>query len=187
LGAELAISTFLAGISPELDHLAAISPDTSDHRSDEQYRRALIYIYARLAATARSLGATHLMRPEVGPAPAYVSASEFIADLDVLIDSLKSHHGAALAKPRLTQLRRAAEIFGFHLATLDMRQSSDIHERTLTELFACAQVVADYSKLAEEEKIALLLAELDKPRLLYSPYIDYSEDTLSELAIMRAA
>ncbi|GGI15868.1 MAG: phosphoenolpyruvate carboxylase [Oxalicibacterium faecigallinarum] len=187
LGAELAISTFLAGVSPELDQLANASPDTSDHRADEQYRRALIYIYARLAATARALGATHLMRPEVGPAPAYASANEFVADLDVLVESLKGHHGISLVKPRLAKLRRAGEIFGFHLATLDMRQSSDVHERTLTELFARAQVEADYSKLSEEEKIALLLAELDKPRLLYSPYIEYTDETVSELSILRAA
>jgi phosphoenolpyruvate carboxylase len=187
LGAELSISTFLAGVSPEVAALADKSPDTSPHRADEQYRRALIGIYARLAATARAHGATNILRQEVGPGAPYQAATEFSADLLLLVDSLKQRHGTALIKPRLATLLRASEIFGFHLATLDMRQSSDVHERVLSELFNCAQVEASYATLAEEEKVALLLAELEKPRLLYSPYIDYSDETNSELSILRAA
>ena len=187
LGAELSLSAFLAGVSPEVQALADASPDQSAHRADEPYRRALIGIYARLAATAREHGATTIARREVGPAAPYAAPDEFADDLQTLIDSLKAHHGAALARPRLAKLRRAADIFGFHMATLDMRQSSDVHERVLSELFRCAQVETDYAALAEEQKVALLLSELDKPRLLFSPYIDYSDETNSELSIMRAA
>ncbi len=186
LGAELSISTFLAGVSPEVQALADKSPDTSEHRADEQYRRALIGMYARLAATARAQGAT-VLRKEIGSAPAYENASEFSRDLQALTDSLRARHGTALIKPRLASLLRAAEIFGFHLASLDMRQSSDVHERVLSELFKCAQVESAYAALPEEKKVALLLSELDKPRLLYSPYIDYSDETNSELTILRAA
>ncbi|RZI42938.1 phosphoenolpyruvate carboxylase [Herbaspirillum sp. HC18] len=187
LGAELSISTLLVGVSPELQALADASPDQSEHRSDEPYRRALIGLYARLAATARTLGAAHVLRQEVGAASPYANAGEFTHDLQVLADSLHSHYGAALIRPRLASLKRASEIFGFHLATLDMRQSSDVHERVLAELFASAHVEQDYAALPEEEKITLLLDELDKPRLLYSPYLAYSAETASELAILRAA
>ena len=187
LGAELSVSAFLAGVSPELQTLADASPDHSAHRADEPYRRALIGIYTRLAATARAYGATAIARREIGSAEPYASPEEFANDLQILIDSLKSHHASALVRPRLAKIRRAADIFGFHMATLDMRQSSDVHERVLTELFRCAQVETDYAALAEEQKVALLLSELDKPRLLFSPYIDYSDETNSELSIMRAA
>jgi phosphoenolpyruvate carboxylase len=187
LGAELSISSILVGISPALETLAGHSPDASDHRVDEPYRRALIGIYARLAATARELGATHILRQEVGPAAPYVQASEFTSDLQIVADSLAGHHGTMLIKPRLATLKRASEIFGFHLATLDMRQSSDVHERVLAELFAHAKVESDYASLQEQDKVALLLSELDRPRLLFSPYIDYSSETVSELAILRAA
>ena len=187
LGAELSVSTFLAGVSPEVTALAELSPDTSAHRADEQYRRALIGIYARLAATARAYGATNLLRQEVGPGKQYQAATEFSADLLVLVDSLKSRHGDALIKPRLATLLRASEIFGFHLATLDMRQSSDVHERVLGELLNCAQVESAYASLPEDKKVELLLAELSKPRLLYSPYMEYSDETNSELTILRAA
>ena len=187
LGAELSISTLLAGVSPQLQALADASPDQSAHRTDEPYRRALIGLYARLAATARTLGAAHVLRQEVGSAAPYASAAEFANDLQLLVESLSKNHGGALIKPRLAGLKRASEIFGFHLATLDMRQSSDVHERVLAELFARALVEPDYAALPEDEKVALLLAELGKPRLLHSPYLAYSAETDSELAILRAA
>jgi len=187
LGAELSISTLMVDASAELLALADTSPDTSNHRADEPYRRALIGVYARLAATARSLGVVNILRQEVGAAAHYAGPEECIAELQVLVDSLNANHGAALVKPRLAVLKRSIEIFGFHLATLDMRQSSDVHERVLTELFASAQVEASYAGLAEEKKIALLLAELAKPRLLYSPYLAYSDETNSELTILRTA
>src|SRR5450830_54258 len=187
LGAELSISTLMVDASAELLALADTSPDTSNHRADEPYRRALIGVYARLAATARNLGVVNILRQEVGAAAHYDTPQECIRELQVLIDSLNANHGAALVKPRLAVLKRSIEIFGFHLATLDMRQSSDVHERVLTELFASAQVEASYAGLAEEKKIALLLAELSKPRLLYSPYLTYSDETNSELTILRTA
>ena len=187
LGAELSISTLLVGVSPELQALADGSPDQSPHRVDEPYRRALIGLYARLAATARALGTAHVLRQEVGSAAPYATAAEFTHDLQILADSLNTHHGAALVKPRLATLKRASEIFGFHLATLDMRQSSDVHERVLTELFSRAKAEPNYAALPEEAKVELLLQELNKPRLLYSPWLHYSAETDSELSVLRAA
>ncbi len=102
-------------------------------------------------------------------------------------ESLRGNHGLALTRPRLNTLRRAAEIFGFHLATLDMRQSSDVHERVLAELFRAAGVCPDYADLSEQEKVMLLLAELEQPRLLRSPYLAYSDETVSELGVLKAA
>jgi phosphoenolpyruvate carboxylase len=187
LGAELSVSTMLVGVTPELEALAEASPDKSLHRIDEPYRRALIGVYARLAATARELGAVDILRKEVGPAAPYLDAQDFRNDLQVVVDSLASHHGAPLIKPRLALLRRAADIFGFHLATLDMRQSSDVHERVLSELFHRAGVEPDYAARTEAEKVALLQSELARPRLLHSPWIVYSDETNSELGVFHAA
>ncbi|HWJ96118.1 MAG TPA: phosphoenolpyruvate carboxylase, partial [Telluria sp.] len=187
LGAELSTSTLLVDASPELQALADASPDHSPHRSDEPYRRALIGIYARLASTARELGATNILRKEVGHAEPYANPRQFLADLRVLAQSLDANHGAPLVRPRLAGLLRAARIFGFHLASLDMRQSSDVHERVLAELFERAGVEADYASLDEGEKVRLLLAELAQPRLLFSPYEAYSDEANSELEIFRAA
>jgi phosphoenolpyruvate carboxylase len=187
LGAELSTSTLLVPADAALEALAAASPDTSPHRADEPYRRALIGIYARLAATARDLGATNPLRKEVGHADAYGGPAEFQAELQVLADSLTHNHGAILIKPRLAGLLRAAAIFGFHLASLDMRQSSDIHERVLAELFKRGGVEPDYAALDEAAKVKLLLAEIAHPRLLYTPYAEYSDETQSELGVLRMA
>ena len=187
LGAELSISTLLVSVSPALQAMADASPDQSPHRTDEPYRRALITVYARLAATARKLGVQNILRQEVSPLDPYHDVTEFIDDLDVIAESLRAHHGLPLTRPRLNTLRRAAEIFGFHLATLDLRQSSDVHERVLSELFRTAGVVDDYAALDETEKRALLLTELAQPRMLYSPYLNYSYETNSELSVLRMA
>lgn len=187
LGSELSMSTLLNNVSPELQKLADTSPDTSEHRIDEPYRRALIAIYSRLAATARYYGMTDLPRSEIGIGQAYASPDEFGIDLQTMIDSLNQNAGELIARVRLGSLKAAVDIFGFHLATLDMRQSSDVHERVLTEIFASAQVEPNYAALSEEKKVELLVSELSKPRLLYSPFAEYSRETASELKIMRTA
>jgi len=187
LGAELSVSSVLATVSDALQALADQSPDRSVHREGEPYRRALVGVYARLAATARLLGHTIVQRHEVGRADAYATPQAFAADLDIVIDSLTTHRGADLVRPRLARLRRAVDVFGFHLASVDLRQSSDVHQRTVTELLRAAGVCEDYGALTEAERVALLTTEMGQPRLLHSPYARYSEETLKELAIFQAA
>ena len=101
--------------------------------------------------------------------------------------SLKENGSTILARGRLRGLRRAVDVFGFHLASLDLRQNSDVHERTVGELFEAACPGTGYADLAEEARIAKLLEELATARPLVSPFIAYSEETSSELAILRAA
>ncbi|HTG39179.1 phosphoenolpyruvate carboxylase, partial [Sphingomonas sp.] len=87
----------------------------------------------------------------------------------------------------LGRLIRAVEIFGFHLATLDMRQNSAVHERVVAELLTVAGVEDDYAALDEDTRVAVLRRELASPRPLTSPYAKYSEETAGELAILHAA
>jgi len=187
LGADLPLSQLLLPVSPALTDLAARSPDHSPHRADEPYRRALTGIYARLAATATRLDRHEALRHALGEAQPYASAGELQADLGVLVDSLRAHGGSLLADGRLRRLIRAIEVFGFHLAPVDLRQNSDVHARSVGELLAKAGRCADYGQLDEEARIALLVEELQSPRLLHSPYTDYSEETTGELAIFFAA
>ncbi|WJF91047.1 phosphoenolpyruvate carboxylase [Paraburkholderia bonniea] len=189
LGAELSVSNLLAGASSALKALAEASPDTSPHRVDEPYRRALIGVYARLAASARErLGASAIVTLGVPhAAEPYADANAFANDLQVLVDSLAAHHGASLASPRLAPLVRAAEVFGFHLASIDLRQSSDIHEAVIAELLQRAGVENAYAALDEASKQRLLLAELAQARPLRSPYASYSALAQSELGILEEA
>ena len=101
--------------------------------------------------------------------------------------SLKANGGAIIARGRLRALRRAVDVFGFHLAPIDLRQNSDVHERTVAEILAAASPGLDYRALSEAERVALLRRELVSPRPLVSPFIAYSEETAGELGVFRAA
>jgi len=187
LGGELSMSGMLVGASAAMQALAGRSPDTNAHRQDEPYRRALTGMYARLAATLKALTGGDAARHAVAPQNPYADAAEFLADLRTIEASLRAHHGAALVDARLRPLIRAVEVFGFHLATIDLRQSSDQHERVVAELLAVAQVAPDYSALDETAKRAVLLRALGDVRPLRVPGADYSEHTRGELAIFETA
>ena len=187
LGGELSLSDRLVDVTPEMQALAEASPDHNVHRSDEPYRRALTGIYARLAATLKLLTGGEAARHAVAPQNAYASAAELLADLKIIDDSLSRFHGDALAPQRLRPLMRAVQVFGFHLATVDLRQSSDKHEEVVRELLATAKVEADYGVLEEDAKCALLVRLLEDARPLRVMGADYSEHTRSELAIFETA
>jgi phosphoenolpyruvate carboxylase len=187
LGAELSISLRLSGVSPEMQLLAERSPDQNAHRLDEPYRRALTGMYARLAATLHALTGTEALRHAVAPQDPYVSPEELLADLRTIEASLKANHAEALIAPRLAPLMRAVQVFGFHLATLDLRQSSDQHELVLAELLAAARIEEDYAALDEAAKRALLLRLLNDARPLRVIGASYTDKTQFELATFEAA
>jgi phosphoenolpyruvate carboxylase len=187
LGGELSLSTRLVQPTLELLALAAAAHDDSPHRADEPYRQALIGVYARLAATARELAGYVPPRAPHVVLPAYATPVELRADLDAIAASLASHGAAALAEGRLRPLARALDVFGFHLAALDLRQNADVHEAVVAELLARAGVAADYARLSEDDRVALLAREIEGPRPLSSPHLDYSERTRAELAVLATA
>ena len=187
LGGELSLSARLVQVSAEMEALAQRSPDTSEHRVDEPYRRALTGIYARLAASLKELTGGEAARHAVAPQNAYASAEEFLADLRVIEASLKSHHGESLAQERLHPLIRAVQVFGFHLATVDLRQSSDKHEEVVAELLATARIEPNYAGLQEAAKRALLIKLLGDARPLRVVGAEYSAHTQGELAIFETA
>jgi phosphoenolpyruvate carboxylase len=187
LGGELSLSTRLVHPTPELLALAAAAGDDNPHRSDEPYRQALVGVYARVAATARALIGTVPARPAHGDMPPYATPAGLVADLATIAASLATHGAAPLVVGRLAPLIRAVEVFGFHLAVLDLRQNSDVHEVVVDELLAHAGVTVDYLTMPEAERVALLARELASPRLLFSPHLDYSERATSELEIVRTA
>jgi phosphoenolpyruvate carboxylase len=187
VGAELSLSSEVAEVSEALHDLAQRSGDQNAARADEPYRRAITGMYARLAATYQILNGRAPPRPATVEAPAYPDALSLRADLAVLEDSLTRASKLSVNGGALARLNRAVETFGFHLATLDLRQNSDVHARVVAELLKVAGVSADYQSLAEDERVALLRRELASARLLASPYASYSAETLSELGIVRAA
>jgi phosphoenolpyruvate carboxylase len=179
-------------ITPELE--ASINADAELYPDDaggiaarypmQPYRHKMAYIYRKLTATAeanrRPWRADHLPRPGT-----YRDAGEFIADLRLMQDSLRRHHGARLADGRLAVLVQQAEVFGFQLATLDLRQHAERLVAALAEVFARYQLAEDYAALPEAEKVRLLTAELAAGRPLSPARLDFSEDTNETLELFR--
>jgi phosphoenolpyruvate carboxylase len=187
LGSELSLSAMLVDFPPAMKVLAESSPDTNAHRMDEPYRRALTGIYARLAATLKNLTGGDAARHAVEPQNPYPNSHTFLTDLKIIEDSLKSHHAQALADQRLHPLIRAVQVFSFHLATVDLRQSSDQHEKVVAELLTTARIAKNYVALDEMAKRQLLMTLLNDARPLRVPGARYSEHTQSELAIFEEA
>ncbi|HKB53483.1 MAG TPA: phosphoenolpyruvate carboxylase, partial [Ramlibacter sp.] len=187
LGGELSLSSTLVGVTPEMQALADRSPDTSEHRRDEPYRRALTGVYARLAATLKAFTGGEAARHAIAPQNPYLRAEEFQADLRTIDASLRLHHGTALNAQRLHPLMRAVEVFGFHLATVDLRQSSDRHEAVLAELLSVARLEPAYAKLPEQARRALLLRLLADARPLRVIGAGYSDHAEEELAVFETA
>ena len=186
----MSLAERLVNISDELEELAASS--SSDgipvNRKDEPYRRAFHGIRARLIATNHELGHAVTQRDNVAQsAEHYADSAELVHDLDVIINSLKRHKSNWLARGDLRNLRRAADVFGFHLASLDMRQHSQVHEQVVAELFELGTHRTGYLNLTDEERTQWLLSEISSPRPLRSPYLKYSDTTQSEMRIIQKA
>lgn len=188
LGQDLSIATGLSQTPQAVLDLAEKSGDNAPSRADEPYRRALAGIYARLCATHVALTGRQPPRPSVLAGEPYASPGDLRRDLVVLANGLADDGAGLLASGgALGRLIRAVEIFGFHLATLDLRQNSDVHERVVGELLKVAGVCDDYAALDEAARIALLRAELGHSRLLINRWHSYGEETVKELAIIEAA
>lgn len=184
---ELTPSIRLNDASPEVMELAKASQDQSPHRLDEPYRLALNGIYDRFVVTAKTLTPdVDFAVPSIEIKP-YENHDALLADLNILTQSLKANAGEALIYPRLGKLIKAIETFGFHLATVDVRQSSDVHEAVIKELLHKAGFDFNYDELTEEEKINTLLDELKQPRLLFSPFQQYSELVHKEIGVLNEA
>ena len=187
LGSELSMSAMLVPVGPEMQALADRSPDQDAHRADEPYRRALTGMYARLAAALKELANADAARHAVAPSNPYTHPDELLQDLRVMRQSLLQNHAGDLVQERLDNVIRAVEVFGFHLASVDLRQSSDQHEAVVSELLALGGVQTNYASLDEAGKIGLLTSVLQDPRPLFVPGARYSELACKELEVFRAA
>lgn len=187
LAERLCLSSAFVEVSPELASLIPSSGETSGFISEEPYRRALNWIHGRLCATAVALGQPLPVRGALQAAPAYADASEFVTELDVVIASLSAHGSVRVARSLLVPLRHAANVFGFHLCALDLRQHSGFHEAVVDELFTLCALRPGYAGLGEVERIEWLKAELASPRPLRSPFVALSEVACGELAIFDTA
>jgi phosphoenolpyruvate carboxylase len=182
---ELSMSARLVKVTDELAALAGQCLEPA--RADEPYRGALRVIHARLTATAAEIldrQPEHVLGLGLDR---YQSPAELLADLDVVDNSLRTNGSAVLADDRLSRLREAVHVFGFHLSGLDMRQNSEMHEDVVGELLARAGVHPDYRSLPEPERVELLAAEVAIRRPLIGEGAELSELARKELDIVASA
>jgi len=187
LEGELSLSSRLVNVSPALNALADQYGQENVHLDVEPYRRAIIVIRERLKATRARLLTRADGQPEDGDFAPYPTVEAFAADLYTIHASLLDNGSGRLTRGRLRYLRRAVQCFGFHLARLDLRQNSAVHEEVVAELFAAVRPDLDYTALDEDERIDLLSQELYEARPLVRRHWEYSEGTHRELAILERA
>lgn len=179
---EFSLSTSIVNVSKQVREMARQSKDNSIYREKELYRRALFDIQSKIQATK-----TYLIEDEeVGTR--YETANDFYKDLIAIRDSLLENKGESLISGDFVELLQAVEIFGFYLASIDMRQDSSVYEACVAELLKSAGIHSRYSELSEEEKCDLLLKELEEdPRILSATHAEKSELLARELAIFKTA
>lgn len=134
----------------------------------EPYRVKLTYMLERIINTKDFDG---------DPDSKYTSVDQYIRDLQIIDRSLRSHYAGFAADVYTKKLIRQAELFGFHMAALDIRQHSKEHEMAMAEILEKMGVTDKYSELSEQEKVKLLVEQLENPRPLTTPYIEYTEST----------
>lgn len=182
---ELCMSARLVTVTDDVMKLASAEIDST--YADEPYRRALRVIRARLTTTATNIldrQPEHVLQRELPP---YHYPEELHADLSIIDTSLREHGSALLADDRLTHLREAVSVFGFHLCGLDLRQNSEVHEHVVAELLAWAGVHPDYRSLSESARVDILIAELGTRRPLTHDNAELSPLARTELDIIIAA
>jgi phosphoenolpyruvate carboxylase len=116
-----------------------------ERRKDEPYRQMLAILLSRLRFSQCD---------ESGEG--YAGPEDFVADLEILASSLRANRGERIASDALQDLIWQARTFGFHLASLDVRQHRDRHLAALDELFRVAGETEIFSSLSEEDRVRLL-------------------------------
>ncbi|MGV3526293.1 MAG: phosphoenolpyruvate carboxylase [Candidatus Sericytochromatia bacterium] len=156
-------AVLLASLAEDGERFPARAAELQAQAPQELYRQKLRLMQERLAHNLAALDG------QPGADQGYPHAAAFAHDVKLIYDSLAAHRGQALLRP-LDHLQRQIAIFGFALATLDIRQHAQVHAATVAELLAHNGVNADYAALPEAEKVALLVRELENPRPLLSPF-----------------
>ena len=115
----------------------------------------------------------------------YRGAAGLLHDLRLMDASLRANAGAALADGELHDLIRLVEVFGLHMAALDIRQHSARHTSALREILATAGVCDDYTALDEAARTSLLSEELRGRRPLIPARLEYSPETNETIQTVR--
>ncbi|MFZ1755388.1 MAG: phosphoenolpyruvate carboxylase [Caldilineaceae bacterium] len=173
---------FLDSLAEDMKLISGDELEVLERFNLEPYRQKSILIYRRLMATIRQ---NEQPWEQQKPDPrAYPDAATFVADLELIQESLRQNNGWRLADGRFANLVQQARIFGFHLATLDVRQHSGRHRDAMAEIYARYHPGADYRALSETDKVAWLVEEIRGQRPL-TAQLNFSAATNEAVALFR--
>lgn len=96
----------------------------------------------------------------------YQQPSQVDADLQLLANTINDCGCHLIVEQHIRPLRHKLQIFGFHLATLDVRQNSEFHDQAIAQLLHAAGIAdgENYARWSEEKRLAFLCAELESAR-----------------------
>lgn len=178
----LSMSSQLVEISKEVEELANKSVETSEFREKEFYRKAVSYIKEKLIRTKRNL------IDNESNVDFYKNSKEFLKDIENINSSLLINSGEVFEYSELQELINCIKVFGFYLASIDMRQDSSVHEECVAELLKIAEIEENYKNLSEDKKCQVLLNQLQNdPRNIQIYDSEKSELLNKELAIFKNA
>ncbi len=170
---------FLQDLYRSLDQLDAVDRETLDRFDQEPYRQKLILIYRKLKRTQRINQNTW---ESIGNANTiYPSANALLEDLLAIQNSLTGHAGSALAQGKLQSLIYRVNIFGFHLASMDIRQHSGKHESAIHEILSATGVVTNYDAMDNAERSELLTEQLQQSVLFELPKLSTASQEMVDL------
>ncbi|WEK53767.1 MAG: phosphoenolpyruvate carboxylase [Candidatus Cohnella colombiensis] len=181
---QMSFSTTIVNVSEQLLESIAIDAEAVELRTvepwtneQEPYRVKLTYMLQKL----------HNMREDEfkESRQRYHTVEKLIGDLKIIDGSLRHHFADYVADTHLKKFIRQVELFGFHLAALDVRQHSNEHENAMTEILAKAGVSANYAELDEQSKIELMHNLLGDMRPLLHETAELSDSTKECLDVYR--
>jgi phosphoenolpyruvate carboxylase len=193
LGQSIRQVAISAELQQSLDADAARFPAVAEllaHRNPyEPYRQKCTYIREKLLHSLE-YASKHI--PDWGraaPLPPvgmfYHRADDLLVELLVIDRSLRANAGAAVADGTLHDLIRQVEVFGLHVATLDIRQHSERHTAALAEVLKAVGVCADYAALDEAARVELLAREVADSRPLIPTRLLYTPETIETIQTFR--
>lgn len=156
--------------------------------AEEPYRQKLSYVHRFLERERVGLRDGSWPGPAAGATDApggYPGGAEgLVGDLALIEETLERSQGARAARAFVRPALYRASAFRFHLAPLDLREHSAVHERAVAQLLAYAGVADDYAALEEDARVELLARELLSKRPLAPPEVRLGEEADRALAFL---
>ncbi|GAE37452.1 phosphoenolpyruvate carboxylase [Halalkalibacter akibai] len=158
--------------SVEQEEITYMAEDEKWPVKSEVYRRKFAIMLKRIREVGKS---------DMG----YLAAEELEQDLVQVKNSVEKHQPSHHKLKTIRKVIRQVQLFGFHLATLDIRNHSGEHEAAITEILKVVGISDNYAQLTEEEKIKILDNVLQDPRPLLLLEEDYSKETQEVLKVFK--